>query len=587
MHAMDYWWDVLNLILIFSIFSMSLNLLIGYAGQVSVAHGAFGAVGGYAAAYLAANAGLTFWPALSAGVAGAGVVGLVMSIPALRLSPEYLVLLTIAISSIVLTIVGAVPELGGAYGMIAGRPANLAPFPGGDLLYPGDWVLPLLGFAVAVFLLCWRLGESAFGRILRGIREEETAARALGHDVYAYKLTVFAITSAMAGLAGGLLFYYNQIVSPSVYGLDVSLKIFAMTIFGGLGNLFGSVVGAAVIQLIQPVLENVVAMDPGRAFLIQLVIYGFGLVLLMRIRPQGLIPEGVSLLPRRPPSVPVHLRKAAAVAPAPAAPPAAERVLEVRGLAKRFGGIVACRDLDLDLHSGRIAALVGPNGAGKTTVFNLLTGAIRPDAGSIRLRGGEVRGLSPDVIARRGMVRSFQDVRLFPRLPALDNVMLGVREPVGEAWRWPGRAAGGTSLPDLFLLPGTTRRVEREAREKAMEWLSLVGLEASATAPAGSLSFGEQKLLSLARLLATDADVLLLDEPASGMDARWVDRMLEMTDYMRRAGKTICIVEHSLHVVEQLADTVYFMELGRITAQGQVKDLASDPRLAEVYFGTA
>lgn len=431
----------------------------------------------------------------------------------------------------------------------------------------------------------WRLGESAFGRILRGIREDESAARALGHDVYAYKLTVFAVTSAMAGLAGGLLFYYNQIVSPSVYGLDVSLKIFAMTIFGGLGNLFGSVVGAAAIQLIQPILENVVAMDPGRAFLIQLVIYGFGLVLLMRIRPQGLIPEGASLLPRRPLMVPARARDVAGTAPSGTS--TADRVLEVRGLAKRFGGIVACRDLDIDLHAGRIAALVGPNGAGKTTVFNLLTGAIRPDAGSIRLRGAELRSLSPDVVARHGMVRSFQDVRLFPRLPALDNVMLGVREPAGETWRWPSRAMGGGNLADLFLLPATTRRVEREAREKAMEWLSLVGLEEAARAPAGSLSFGEQKLLSLARLLATDADVLLLDEPASGMDARWVDRMLEMTDFMRRAGKTICIVEHSLHVVEQLADTVYFMELGRITAQGQVKDLASDPRLAEVYFGTA
>eukprot|EP01035_Chromulina_nebulosa_P011520 gene11520-15394_t len=194
---MDYWWDILNLILIFSIFSISLNLLIGYTGQVSVAHAAFGAIGGYTAAYLSVNYGVSFWPSLLIGTFAAGAIGVVISFPALRLSGEHLVLLTIATSSIVLAIVGAVGALGGAYGIIATMPANLWPIPGGDLLYPGQWVLPLLGFTALTYAICHRFASTAWGRVLRGIREDEIATRALGRNVLAYKVVVFGVTSAL------------------------------------------------------------------------------------------------------------------------------------------------------------------------------------------------------------------------------------------------------------------------------------------------------------------------------------------------------------------------------------------------------
>ncbi|HWL18841.1 MAG TPA: branched-chain amino acid ABC transporter ATP-binding protein/permease [Bradyrhizobium sp.] len=591
---MDYWWDILNLVLIFSIFTISLNLLVGYTGQVSVAHAAFGAVGGYLAAYLSTTADCGFWTVLFVGAVGAGAVGVVMSVPALRLAPEYLVLLTIAVSSIVLTIAGAVPMLGGAYGMIADKAANLWPLPGGDLLYPHQWVLPLIGFTAITYLVCHRMGESAWGRTLRGIRDDEVATRALGCNVFAYKVIVFGLTSAFAGFGGVLLYFYNQIASPSVYGLNVSLKIFAMTIFGGLGNFIGSILGAAVLQLLQPMLEKVVRLDPGHAFLIQLVIYGLGLVVLMRVRPEGLLPEGASLWrweqpPRaQPPSV--VETSAPAISPMTTRPSSAVRgadaILKVRGLSKSFGGIHAVRGLDFDLSRGKIAALIGPNGAGKTTVFNLLTGALKPDAGTIELHGEDVRGLPPNRIARKGMVRSFQDVRLFGRMTALENVMLGIHEAAPEFWRWPSGTKGGENLIDLFLRPAEAARVEERTRTRAFELLHLVGLANFAEIPTGVLSYGQQKLVSFVRLLGTGADVLLLDEPASGIDSRWVDGILDVVAVMRDAGKTICIVEHSLHVVERLADTAIFMELGRITAQGTITELTSDPRLSEVYFGT-
>src|SRR6202034_1063266 len=207
---MDFWLDILNMTLIFSVFAMSLNLLVGYTGQVSVAHAAFGAIGGYTAAYLSANLGSGFADGLLVGFLAAGLVGFAVSLPALRLSPEYLILLTIAVSSIVLAIVGAVTELGGAYGMVADKPADLGPF-GGPLLFPHQWVPLLLVVTALIYLFCWRMGESPWGRILRSIRDDEIAVRALGRDVFAFKVTVFTLTAAMAGLAGVLLSYYNQL----------------------------------------------------------------------------------------------------------------------------------------------------------------------------------------------------------------------------------------------------------------------------------------------------------------------------------------------------------------------------------------
>ena len=235
---------------------------------------------------------------------------------------------------------------------------------------------------------------------------------------------------------------------------------------------------------------------------------------------------------------------------------------------------MAAENLDIDLRKGTITALVGPNGAGKTTVFNLLTGFIRPDSGSVVLNGQELVGRTPDAVARLGLVRTFQDVRLIQRVSCLSNVMLAVQEQPGE------------HLVPLFTPGSIAARGEEETREKAMGWLRFVGMADFADLPAGALSYGQSKLLSLARVLATEADVLLLDEPASGIDTKWVDTMLDLIEAVREQGRTVCIVEHNLHVVGRLADHTYFMELGRITAQGTIDELTSSERLAEAYFGT-
>jgi len=578
-------------ILIFAIFAVSLNLLLGYTGQISVAHAAFGAIGGYSIGYLLLNNHVPVLAGLGVAIVAAGLVGVIVGIPALRLSAEWLILLSLAAQTIIIALVSTSSAFGGTYGLQ--NIVGLSVF-GHSLTNPSDRLPLFLVCFLIVYAICWRMGESPYGRVLRGIREDERACRSLGKNVFAYKLMVFGVTAAMAGVAGALLAIDSSLAAPALFGFDQSTTIIAMVILGGMGSLPGSVIGAALLVLLGPFFERVLNINGDVTFLWRLIAYGLVLVLVMLLRPQGLLPDPGAplrwLRGRRaragggsaePVLADTALPSAtAAAAAAPAALPALERnggdiVLEVSDLSKHFGGIIAADGLAFALRRGEIAALVGPNGAGKTTVFNLLTGAIRFDSGSVVLHGHEIGGMTPNQVARRGMVRSFQDVRIFPFMSALENVMLAFQEQPGE------------HLASLFGRPGVTAKVEREVRERAVEWLRFVGMDALAAMPAGALGFGQQKLVALARVLATEADVLLLDEPASGIDQQWVDVMLGLIDRVRAAGRTVCIVEHNLHVVERLADHIYFMELGRITARGSFDELTAMPNLAKAYFGTA
>jgi branched-chain amino acid transport system permease protein len=581
---LTYWIDVLNQALIFGVFALSLNLLMGFAGQVSIAHAAFGAVGGYVAGYLAQEHGWAFGPALALGVTAALVFGLVVSLPALRLAGEYLILLTLSVQIITLVVITSISALGGLTGLSALPGISLF---GSVLLTPQDFLKLLVPILVLVFLLMRRIAGSPVGRVLRGIREDELATQSLGKDVFAYKSQVFALTAGLAGLAGVLLVYYNGVAAPGMFGFSVSMTIIVMVILGGSGNLYGTLIGTALVVASGPFFQKVIKLSIDKSSLAQLVAYGLALVAVLRWRPQGILPEGMT---------PGALlgwvrRRDGAVSGRPSTEPAAGRgevrvpltarrldggpalALEVRSLSKSFGGIRAVEGLDLSLERGQITGLIGPNGAGKTTVFNLLTGALRPDAGTVLLGGRDITGLPPHRIARAGMVRSFQDVRTFARVGVLENVMMGVAGQSGERMR--------TVLSPVPLGPG-----DRRTRERALEWLDFVGLADRAGEPAGSLAFGEQKLVALARVLATDAEVLLLDEPASGIDKRWSDHMIEHIARLPEAGRTVCIVEHNLNVVQRLAQKICFMHEGSVTAEGTMDELSRQERLQEAYFGS-
>jgi branched-chain amino acid transport system ATP-binding protein/branched-chain amino acid transport system permease protein len=576
---LTYWIDVLDQALIFAVFALSLNLLMGVAGQVSIAHGAFGAIGGYLAGYLAQEHSWAFGPALAIGVAAALVLGLIVSLPALRLAGEYLILLTLAVQIITLVVITSISALGGLTGLSALPGISLF---GSMLLTPQDFLKLLVPVALAVFLLMRRIAGSPAGRVLRGIREDELATQSLGKDVFAYKSLVFALTAGLAGLGGVLLAYYNGVVAPGMFGFSVSMTVIVMVILGGSANLYGTVVGTALVVASGPFFQKAIKLSVDKSSLAQLVAYGVALVVALRWRPQGVLPEGSTpsaLLRRIRPGGGARVREPTAQRGALVVPIAARELtgdpglaLETKALTKSFGGIRAVESLDLTLERGRITGLIGPNGAGKTTVFNLLTGALKPDHGTVLLGGRDITGLPPHRIARAGMVRSFQDVRTFARLTVLENVMMAVAGQHGERM--------SVVLSPLPLRPG-----DRRTRDRALEWLEFVGLAQRADQPAGSLAFGEQKLVALARVLATDAEVLLLDEPASGIDKRWSDHMIEHIARLPEAGRTVCIVEHNLDVVQRLAHKICFMHEGSVTAEGTMAELSGQERLQEAYFG--
>ncbi|MCW2666146.1 MAG: branched-chain amino acid transporter ATP-binding protein/permease, partial [Frankiales bacterium] len=362
------------------------------------------------------------------------------------------------------------------------------------------------------------------------------------------------------------------------------------------------------------------------ASFVRLAIYGALLVLLMAFRPSGLFPEfrrttriargptggaastragdrpgpaGRTPVPRQPSSGSTTLQRAPARAAATAsggaddssraqsravaAPAAATTavaadapatgILTVTGLHKSFGGIKAVQGVDLVLPAGEVTALIGPNGAGKSTIFGLITGFIAPDKGDVRLRGQDILGKSPQEISRLGMVRSFQDVRLFRRMTVLENAMFGV----------PGNV--GVRLGTLLVNPVAADRAERRARDTAMEALETVGLADKADLVAGGLGHGEQKLAAIARILATGAEVMLLDEPTSGVDPRWVERVAETIRGLPQLGKTVCIVEHNLGFLEQIGAPCYFLEAGVVRKKGTLRDLMADAELRQAYFG--
>jgi branched-chain amino acid transport system permease protein len=571
-------------ILIFTIFGVATNLALGYAGILQASIAAFGAFGGYAVIYLTTVHQWAWLVAVVVGVVAATVAGLIVGLPSLKLEGLWVLLLTLSVGLVITATLSGLTIFGGDNGLQSGEQFSLF---GLGLDEPSE-VLPLLVvLALVVWLGGHRIGESAYGRVLRGIRSDDSAVASLGKNVFAYKLTVFTLTAGLAGLAGAMLSTLTQVANPSQFSFNASVQCIAIVMIGGIGNLFGTVLGSVIVVLLVPFFEYVIQLTPEVASNIQLIAYGLALTLVVVLRPTGVIPEKASLahgIKRlagrgRREAVDDTERSAPAERAREVTPHVPRRsgdvVLDVRGVSKAFGGVKAVNGLSMQLEAGTITALVGPNGAGKTTVFNLLTGALPLDGGRVFLRGQDITGLRPDQIAHLGMVRSFQDVRVFPDLSVLDNVQLGV----------PGQA--GEQLGPLFLRPLATRRQERAAREIALRWLGFVGLADLASARVESLGFGQQKLVALARILATDAQILLLDEPASGIDYQWLDELLGLVSQLRDQGRTVCIVEHNLDVVGRLADHVYFMEVGAVTAEGSFTELTGDPRLAEAYFGAA
>jgi branched-chain amino acid transport system permease protein len=561
---MDYVLHIAVMVSLYAILAASFNLLIGFAGLFALSQAAFFGVGAYSTAILAAKLGLAFPLPILAGVVLTAAVGMLVALPALRIGGDHLVIVTLALQIIVIAVMVNWRSVTGGTDGIAGIP-KLAPW-GVPLDTPARFLpLALLGAALAL-AIAWRLARSPFARAVRAMRENELAAQAVGKNVVAIKLTVFAFSAGLAAVAGGLYAHYISYVSAETFTLDLTIYVLAMVILGGTGNLWGSVLGAAVLTAL-PELLKFVALPPDIADKSRQILYGLTLIAILLLRPQGLL--GETRLRRRP----VETGARAAVALDAAQPPDGAVTVEGKGLVRRFGGIVAVSGLDIALRRGRITGLIGPNGAGKTTAFNLLTGFLAANEGSMRLNGVPLAGLKPHQIVRRGMARSFQDLRLFARMSVLDNVMVALPRQKGD------------HLLYVYFAPWIVAAEERANRERALAILAFVGLAEKAGELADGLSYAEEKLLVIARLVATGAEVLLFDEPLSGLAPNALEQIFPIIKRLAASGKTICIIEHNLDVIRGLCDTAVFLDEGRKLAEDAPDRLIADPALAERYFG--
>ena len=575
---MDYVYHILILVIMYAILVQSLNLIMGYVGVISMGHAVFSGIGAYTAAILSIHLGSNFLIGLAVGFVFSGLVGALLALPSLRVRDEYLIVFTVGFQMVVfefmLTARGITQGQGGIPGI---PPAELL----GISFHTPLRFLPLLAvMGLICFAIAWRVTHSPFGRVLKAIREDESACRALGKNTLFFKVLVFGLSGGLAALTGSLMAHYISFISPFSFTIEVSVFIIVMVVLGGEANFWGPIMGAAILMGITEALRFV----PGASNYIDAareIFYGLILMFLMIFRPQGILPEYSKRSKKIPIPKELLSRENGAAdpdgikrTPGRFQEENQEPILEIQGLSKSFGGLQAVAEASLKLFPGDITGLIGPNGCGKTTLFNMANGFMEPDPGAVYVRGKAVTGLAPYKLVTEGLARSWQDVRVFKEMTVLDNVMVARPNQIGE------------NLFLLFLRPGRVAREERENYRAALEYLQLVGLLDKAGQLAGSLSNAEQKLVAIARLLATECPILFLDEPTAALDIDSVERVIQLIQEIAfRKDKTILLVEHNLDVVRGLVKKAYFMSEGKILAEGEPAKLMADPKLAEVYFG--
>ena len=574
---MDYIVNILVFVLIYAVLVQSLNLIMGYVGVISMGHAVFSAIGAYTAALISLHLGFNFLIGMAAGFFLAAVVGALLAIPSLRVRDEYLIVFTVGFQMVayefMLTARGITEGQGGIPNIPVPR------------LFGFEFNTPLkffpLAFGVAVVCFCivWRLVHSPFGRVLKAIREDESACRALGKNTLRFKVLVFALGGGIAAIAGSSMAYFITFVSPVSFSIEISISIIVMVILGGEANFWGPLAGAAILVGLPEILRFV----PGAAGVVDVlreIFYGLILMFMMIFRPQGILPEySVQAKEYQIPADVLADGNKDSVSDGGNLSLAGgktdtTRVLEIKGLSKSFGGLQAVKDVSLTLSSGKITGLIGPNGCGKTTIFNLITGFLNADSGRVYVRGKEITGRAPYKLVNDGLVRSWQDIRAFKDMTLLDNVLVARPKQSGE------------KILSLFFSPWQVAREEEENYRKALRHLKMVGLLDKAGHLAGNLSTAEQKLVALARLMATECPVLLLDEPTAALDLESVERVIKLIKSIaKQRWKTILLIEHNLDVVRGLVEEAYFMGEGRVLAYGAPASLMADPKLAEVYFG--
>jgi branched-chain amino acid transport system permease protein len=561
-----YHTQMLALAGIYAIAAHGLNLLAGYTGQTSLGHAGFYAIGAYTGALLATKLGIGFWPGLPVSVLLAAAAGLLVAYPSFRLEGPYLAMVTIAFGIIVNSALVEWSDVtGGTQGVLNIPRPTIA---GERLRLEQQFVLIVAVLALTTLLLR-NLMRSPWGRLFVAVRENPLAAESIGLSTRAIKTVAFGISAGLAGLAGHLFAFFQGFISPEAFEFDSSIFFLTVVIFGGAGTLTGPLVGAPVLTFLPELLQRFVDY--------RLIIYGGLIVATLYALPLGI----VGTLFRRQSAVPQYAPSPQGGAPPPevrAAPlreiaPGRLPVVEVRDVSMAFGGVRAINGVSLSVAPSTVHALIGPNGAGKTVLLNILCGYYPPTAGQVLINGRPVTGLPSHQRARRGVARTFQTTQLFGELTVLQNVLAG----------FPGQTR--RRLLDSLIGTPRLRREEAVRCEAACALLRFVGYAGDPDARAGSLPFGHQRLVEIARALALEPLVLAMDEPAAGLNPSEVDALDELITRIRVRGIAVLLIEHHMDLVMGISDQITVLQHGEKLAEGVPEAVQGDPAVIKAYLG--
>ncbi len=562
----EFWITQANYIGLYTLVVIGLILLTGVAGLTSFGQAAFVGLGAYTAAYLTLNQGVSPWLTVWIGLVFTGVAALVLGWITLRMSGHYLPLATIAWGLSLYYLLGNIDALG-KYDGLLGVPALR--FFGIELNTGRSFFYLLWAIVVLAALAATNLLDSRAGRALRAVKGGSTMAEAMGVNAFQTKVTAFVLAALLASVSGWLFAHFQRTVNPSPFGLKMGIEYLFMAVIGGVGHVWGALVGAGVVKILEDQLQVWLPKLLGGSGNYEIIVFGILLVLVLQYARDGIWAFIEARLPR--------VQRKVDWADAPALPerprpPHGEVVLDLKDARKEFGGLVAVNDVSFQVRAGEILGLIGPNGAGKSTTFNLVTGVLPATKGSVTLRGERIDSLPSRRIAQRGVSRTFQHVKMIPGMTVLENVALGAH------------LLGARGVASAMLR--IDRAEERQLLKEAEKQLRRIGMADRMHELAGNLALGPQRLMEIARALCADPTLLLLDEPAAGLRLKEKQALADVLRQLRGEGLSILLVEHDMDLVMGLVDRIVVMEFGTKLIEGTPEEVQASPAVRAAYLGT-